>query len=390
MSDLAAFSDLVGDLYDAALETALFPAVMEKIKVYLDGAVTALISEDVLKNEATFVFASAVDEDWAQRYFAEFMHINPVRGPALPYLKTGDAFSTLTFLTDEEFRASRYYKEWFRPKGLLDTMHSVLERSSMHFSLLSCARFEAQGYSSRRDLERMALIAPHVRRAIGICRLMDMKTFEVNRFVALVDRLSAAVIFTDQTGRIVHANTAAEKMLDTGTLIKKRSGRLAAADDRISAALSAILAATITDPTRQADGAAIMLCEGKHCHVAHVLPLQTGRCAVAGREYGATAAVFIRSVGVDQTTAAASLSQIYDLTRREMSVLLACCRPQRSGSCSDPWFFGGHGEDAPQKRIQESRCSQAKRVGIARRRHRQSLLAMSVATCSLELRTKPL
>ncbi len=32
MSDLAAFSDLVGDLYDAAFETSLFPAAMEKIK----------------------------------------------------------------------------------------------------------------------------------------------------------------------------------------------------------------------------------------------------------------------------------------------------------------------------------------------------------------------
>ncbi len=368
MSDLAAFSDLVGDLYDAAFETSLFPAAMEKIKLYLNGAVVALISEDVLKNEATFVFTSAVDEDWAHRYFGEFMHINPVRGPALPYLKTGDAFSTLTFLTDSEFRASRYYQEWFRPKGLLDTMHSVLERSSMHFSLLSCARFEAQGYSGPQDLERMALIAPHVRRAIAICHLMDMKTFEVSRFVTLVDRLSAAVVFTDQTGRIVHANTAAEKMLDAGALIRRRSGRLAATDDRTSAALSAILAATITDPIRQADGAAIMLCEGRQRHVAHVLPLRSGHRAIAGREYGATTAVFIRDVGVDQISAAASLCQIYDLTRRELSVLLALVADH---SIPEAAAILGLSEDTVKTHLK----SIFRKVGV----HKQSALASLVA-----------
>jgi DNA-binding CsgD family transcriptional regulator/PAS domain-containing protein len=372
MSDLAAFSELVGDLYDAALETALFPAAMEKINTYLDGAATVLISEDVLHNEATFVSASAVDQEWAQRYFGEFMHINPVRGPSLPFLKTGDAFSTLTFVTDDEFRASRYYQEWFRPKGLLDTMHSVLDRSAMHFNLLSCTRFETQGYATRTDLERMTLIAPHVRRAIGISRLMEMKTFEVGRFVTLVDRLSAAVIFTDAGGRIAHVNAAAAKMLDAGTLIRRRGGRLTAVDDRTAAVLASTLASALLDPLQQGDGAAIMLPDsgpaGTSRHVAHVLPLRSGHCGEAGREYGATAAVFIRDVGVDPISAAASLSQVYDLTRRELSVLLALVADH---SVPDAAAILGLSEQTVKTHLK----SIFRKVGV----HKQSALATLVA-----------
>jgi len=323
-ADLPEFSELIGSIYDAAVDLSLFPQVMKRLQDYLEAAIIVLFVEDALYNMGSFVQHTSFDDAWAQKYFETYMPLNPVRAPSLPFVKAGDTFHTLTYLTDEEFRSSRYYREWFAPKGYLDTVSTILERSSLNFAILSAVLVEDKGYATEEDLRRMNLIAPHMRRAVAISQMINAHSLELAQFVEVVDGLRAAVIFCDPAAHILHANAAAATMLRDGTVISSSHRRLMVKESEAEARLRAALNATGSSLQEvDLNSAAVILSEAPNRYIAHVLPLKSSKRAEMATPAGATAAIFIRQMGVDTTAAASSLVQLYGLTKRELTIILS-------------------------------------------------------------------
>ena len=83
----------------------------------------------------------------------------------------------------------------------------------------------------------MRLLAPHIRRAVLIAKVVDFKRDEAEMFAETLDGLRAAVIRVDAGGRIVHANAAAHALLSRGDVIHAVNGALSAsarqADERL-------------------------------------------------------------------------------------------------------------------------------------------------------------
>ena len=367
--DVEKFSEIVGALYDAAIEPPLFSTVMEQIKTFLDAAVVVLFAEDAVTNAGALVAHSAMNPHWSQKYFDTYMAINPVRAPSLPSVRTGDTFNTLTYLTDEEFRNSRYYREWFAPVGYLDTVSTVLERSSFSFGLFSAVRHADRGYATQMDIDRVNLLAPHLRRAVGIAQLIDLKSLELQQLEAFIDQLATPVIFSDHKGKIVHANGAAVALLDKGDVIAQRRHHLVVKAPDAAVLMSTALAATDgAGLDRHSDGAAIIMAEKSCRYIAHVLPLRSGRRTMAGRQIGASAAIFIRDLGIDVPSAAASLQQLFNLTPRELTVLLSVAAGNSASATS---AILGLSEDTIKTHLK----SGFRKVGV----HKQSELAALVA-----------
>jgi len=59
MNELASFSGLIGDIYDATLDLALWPGVLKRISCFVPGSPTTLESKDAVNN-AVNVFSGAV------------------------------------------------------------------------------------------------------------------------------------------------------------------------------------------------------------------------------------------------------------------------------------------------------------------------------------------
>jgi hypothetical protein len=59
MNELASFSGLIGDIYDATLDLALWPGVLKRISCFVPGSATTLESKDAVNN-AVNVFSGAV------------------------------------------------------------------------------------------------------------------------------------------------------------------------------------------------------------------------------------------------------------------------------------------------------------------------------------------
>jgi hypothetical protein len=125
---------------------------------------------------------------------------------------------------------------------------------------------------------RMRLIAPHVRRAVLIGRVIDLKTAEAATFVDAADGLGAGMFFVDASARIVYANASGHAMLAQGSLLRVVDGKLVPNDASAEQALNEVYAmAERGDTAVGVKGIAVplMALDGER-HVAHVLPLTSG------------------------------------------------------------------------------------------------------------------
>jgi hypothetical protein len=113
---------LIGDIYDTSLDVTLWPAVLEKICAFVGGAFAVLMSESAVSEKGRVYYASKADPDWIDSYFHTYIHLNPLRVPALLHANVDEVFSVYSFMTHEEFQSTRFYKEWVQPKQYFDAI----------------------------------------------------------------------------------------------------------------------------------------------------------------------------------------------------------------------------------------------------------------------------
>ena len=171
----------------------------------------------------------------------------------------------------------------------------------------------------------MRLIVPHLRRAVLIGKVIDLKTAEAATFADTLDGISAGMLLVDSRGRIVHANTSGHALLAEGSLLRAAGGKLAANDANAEHALHDVfLAAGSGDAKVGNKGIAVLLSapDGGRW-VAHVLPLTSGARRRAGAAYAAVAAVFVQKAALETRSPFEHIARHYKLTPSELRVLIA-------------------------------------------------------------------
>jgi DNA-binding CsgD family transcriptional regulator len=225
----------------------------------------------------------------------------------------------------QEFLETRFYKEWCQPQGMVDAVTAVLDKSVTSAALFGVFRYEREGVVDDETRRRMRLVVPHIRRAVLIGRLIDLRAADAASLADTLDGLSAGMCAVDADGRIVHANAACHVLLDAGDFLSAIRGRIVARDARVDQTLQELFAAAGGgDAAIGTRGIALPLIakDGSH-YVAHVLPLTSGARRLAGMAYSATAALFICKVAAETRSPPEIIARAYDLTPTELRVLLA-------------------------------------------------------------------
>ena len=323
MNDSKRLPTLIGDIYDAVIDPAQRNDVLDKIASFTGGHSGGLLSKHSLsKSEVLYCYVGA-DPNSLQVYSESYPKLDPTADS--PCFGVEQVVSATDLVPYEEFRRGRFYREWARPHGWVDVASAVIEKSATSCTFLSVVRHEANGLVDDEMRRRMALLIPHVRRALLIGQTIHRKQTEAVCFSDVLDGLSAGMILVDANGRIVHTNNAGNAILDAGDFLRSVCGRLVASDLAINAALREILvAANAGDAALGVKGIALPLSahDGER-YVAHVLPLTSGARREAGLAYNAVAALFIRKASLEPFSPPEVIGEMYKLTPTELRVLLA-------------------------------------------------------------------
>jgi DNA-binding CsgD family transcriptional regulator/PAS domain-containing protein len=316
---------LIGDIYDAALDPALWQDVLGSTKQFVGGQAASLAWKDaVAKRGHSFYDDSEIDPHYRQLYFDKYIKLDPCTTGQF-FAEIGEAVCTTDVIAYDEFRQTRFYREWVRPQQLADAALALLDKTATSMAFLGLFRHERHGLFDEEARRRIRLLAPHFRRALLIGKLIDLKTAEAASLADTLDGIGAGMFLVDAGGRIVHANAAGHAMLKQALVLHAEGGRLAANDPVAGRTLAnAFVRSGEGDAAIGTDGVAVPLVarDGQR-YVAHILPLTSGARRRAGTSYSATAALFVQKAALDAPSPPEVIAKTYKLTPMELRVLLA-------------------------------------------------------------------
>jgi DNA-binding CsgD family transcriptional regulator/PAS domain-containing protein len=325
MWDAEDLSTLIGEIYDAALDPALWPAVLEQSSKFVGGCAAGIYSKDSVSKSADInpAYTFGAERRAQQIYVDHYARIDPTTTGHF-FFGVGEIVTTADILPHEEFLETRFYKEWVKPQGWIDAVSSLLEKSAASYSILSVFRHERDGPADDACRRRMSLLVPHFRRSVLIGKTIQLKAAEADAFADTLNALSAGVFLVDPAGRVLRANVKGHALLAEERVLRATGGRLVATDSSADQALrTAFAAAEFGDASLGTQAIAVPLAGGEQRLIAHVLPLTSGARRKAGMGGSAVAAIFVRSAELDTPAAPEVIAKLYGLTPSELRVLLA-------------------------------------------------------------------
>jgi len=323
-----ALSDLIGKIYDASLDPALWVTTLQATKCFVGGMAAALFCKDTKsKTGGVYYDDGGISPHFKRIYFDEYIKLDPVSAGHY-FAKIEEPVSTADLIAYDEFTETRFYREWARPQGVVDFVSASLDKSSASTSMFGVFRHERDGLVDDATRRRMRLIVPHIRRAMLVSQTIEMRTAEAATLATALDGLNAGLFLVDDAARVVHANASAQSMLDDGSVLRARGGKLVARETGAQQELSEVFAASGRgDGAVGVKGIAVPLSgTSGDQYVAHVLPLTCGARQRAGGTYSAAAAMFLHSVSANAPAPAEAIAKAFKLTPSELRVLLTIVR----------------------------------------------------------------
>jgi DNA-binding CsgD family transcriptional regulator len=318
-------SSLIGDIYDAALDRALWPSVLEKTCAFVGGATSAIAAMDPIADAGQMYYTWGGNPEDERVYLEKYVRLNPAVFATMCRSKVGEVVSTGTVMPLDEFYASTFYREWAAPLGYCDSVWAVLERTATAMAAVSVIRHERHGLVDDETRRRMGLLVPHFLRAVSIGKVVDLHKVQAAALADVLDGITSALLLVAADGRVAYANASGEAMLDAGKVLRHANGRMQAPDRDADRALREVVAAAQAgDAAVGVKGVAVPLkaSDGER-FIAHVLPLTSGLRRQAGVEYAAVAAVFVRKAAFDLPDPVDALAGTYQLTPAELRVVMA-------------------------------------------------------------------
>ncbi len=322
-------SDVIGKIYDSAIDPALWPEALEGACGLIGATLGSIALVDFQKRTMDLNMNWGGDPHWMRLLEEKYSAIMPLWDVA-PTAPIGEPESTRMMVArvganEAEIRSHPFFTEWATPAGLFDVASTVVMRTGSRFAAFLLHTPPTRDVIGQRDLAVVKLLVPHVRRAVVISNLLDVRSIATAAIEATLDTLVSAVVLVDSSAAIVHANRAARAMLSAGTPILAQRGVLGSHDANATAALrDAIARAAANESTLGFGGIGVPLRhrdEALRASIAHELPLTSGTLR-PDLSMGAAAAVFVTPATESPPPPFEALAALYDLTPTEARVMV--------------------------------------------------------------------
>jgi DNA-binding CsgD family transcriptional regulator/PAS domain-containing protein len=218
--------DLVGKVYDAALDEKKWPSFLEAFAQAVGGCSSLLRSADLQTGVAGYVATFGYDPAWKEAYCSHFVKLDYFN-IAMNQYAPGTIFSSDQHVDLSKLRKSEYYNDYLVPQDKVHAFGIQLHREGSRSLVLGIQRGKRAGAFGEEEMRLLNILAPHVTRAVQVHRKLGSLTLEKEWALGALDQLRVGVILTDSLGMPLFVNRAAEQMMAQGKGISLSQGRLA-------------------------------------------------------------------------------------------------------------------------------------------------------------------
>ena len=163
-------SQVVEDIYDTALDSARWKDTIAKIAEFVGGQAGGLALKDCQSKNLNVFYDVGFDPECIEVYLETYSKFDP--------LATAPLFDMRRVASVPDLVNGRFYREWAKPRGWLDSANAIIERSGTSSTLLRIVTSKKTGLVDDNMRERLAQVVPHVRRATLVGKSIDLKHAE--------------------------------------------------------------------------------------------------------------------------------------------------------------------------------------------------------------------
>lgn len=335
MNELRELSELIGRIYDASVEPAVLPEVVERTALWVGASKGLLMTPLTPPSAGGYALPYNIDqaglELWATRYHKH--DIWSERFVAAGLLYEGSIACSHEYVSDEEFLESILYREHLCKYDMAQGLNGIIFDMESPLAVPTAFNF----YRGRNDARfgdeekrRLGLLIPHFSRAMGVMLRLRDAEFRVAASLAALDRIHSGILLFAADGTVTFANDAAWRTFEESDGLKlfqaggaqKLTAHDAQANARLNEALATALDHERIEVPHFARSVAVPRRSGAIPYSVQFSALPAGNEFVQGNT-APQAIAFITDCAAHPCTDAALLRQVFGLTPAEARAALA-------------------------------------------------------------------
>jgi DNA-binding CsgD family transcriptional regulator len=221
--------DLIGAVSDAALDTRLWPDILNRIGDAVGGPQIVFGIYDPA-NGLVNMHAPRTDPD-IMRSLVEWAPTNPSL-PCIAAYPPGEVFNGADVIPPDAFIGTAFYQDWWRPAGfstepLVTNLFADGAAASGHFA--SHGLPNRSPFDSRQK-RLFAVLAQHLVRTVALQRRLHHLTIANESTLTDLDGLEQGFLLVDSQARLLFVNRGARALLDARDGLRLEAGALSASN----------------------------------------------------------------------------------------------------------------------------------------------------------------
>jgi DNA-binding CsgD family transcriptional regulator len=326
MATLDQFSNLVLDIYDAALDPGLWDQTLKRVFSLAGGNNAALVLYDREKRRSPHIIAANFDSVQKRKYDEYYSRLDPLAF-ILERSRVGAVVTSRT-VTNETQRRGEFYTDWAHPNETGDTIFvNILAAAGTVCTFMMGHPWCSEPFATPEVLRLVGLLAPHLQRSMQAQLDFGRLTLVKDGALDLVDQWRHGCVLVSLTGSAIYANRAANEIAASRDGLSLGAGGLKAAQAADDAALQRLIRQACTgngQGPRSGSRLAISRGSGRKPYTIQVLPLRSSCVCFGGGP--AAALILIIDHGAGTHLPPAELRGLYNLTPAEAEVALLVLR----------------------------------------------------------------
>ncbi len=216
---------VVDRLYDAVADLDKWPAFLQSATNLFAARGAQVGHHDLVNNRLSFSLVHGYN--WSAAHMQRYESLMS-EDPRIPYF-SANPFKPVhcrMSLSDEQLHASRVYREVLSVGGVEYSLGVNLVEDLRALTFFLVLRDRDQAPFTDHDCELLAILIPHLNRALKLQR--DLGLIEFGRSAAFdaLDSMALAIIIVDAEARIKFSNEAAQRLIDANDGLRSVGQRL--------------------------------------------------------------------------------------------------------------------------------------------------------------------
>ncbi len=223
--ELAEYERMIGDLYDAALDTRRMSDTLQALRALFQANFVTLIlrvAEEPLLSPMMVAGDIELGEGGVNHY-AYY-----AKSTLFDKLPTDRVFTIDDLMSEAEWLGSSFYLLYCQPYGCHQMLGVDISMPDGGILRLRINRTREQARFGEAERAMCAMLMPHLRRALHMHALLDRSESLGSLYSQTISRLAVATIVLDESGSVLQLNPVAREILDSNDGLKLVGGRLEA------------------------------------------------------------------------------------------------------------------------------------------------------------------